>query len=163
MKEITVFIDRENVFNEVAKTTSYEGVKNDDNSDGKMYDKSFTVDADREMLERYWAETCTDISIILQRFMSVSCDGNCDEGFSARLTMDRSFDENMIPSINTTLTSLMIEKILERWYSLMPLSANGAVANLQAQHGNKADGLTKTLQKLLRANKGRIRRKQSVF
>ena len=54
MNEKTLTTDKNDVYEEVAKTTSYAGAKTDD---ATAYDKIFTTDADKEMLERFWQES----------------------------------------------------------------------------------------------------------
>ena len=55
MKIIVFQIQKDTVYNEVAKTTSYTGAKME--GDEGAYDRIFTTDEDKIMLERFWNES----------------------------------------------------------------------------------------------------------
>jgi hypothetical protein len=50
MIDIILTVNKEKVYEEVAKTTSYTGAKMDDEL---AYDRIFTTDEDKSMLERF--------------------------------------------------------------------------------------------------------------
>ena len=53
MIEVTLTIDKESVYKEVAQTTSYTGSKM---ADADAFERILTTDVDNSMLERFWSE-----------------------------------------------------------------------------------------------------------
>ena len=59
MAEIILNIKKKDVYNEVAKISSYVGAKSEkNNEDTDMYARVFATDSDREMLDRFWEDCC---------------------------------------------------------------------------------------------------------
>lgn len=54
--DVILTIKKAVVYDEVAKLTGYVGAKTIEDS-GKAYDRVFTTDDDRLMLERFWRES----------------------------------------------------------------------------------------------------------
>ena len=64
--EHTLSVNKEDVYNEVAKTTSYTGAKMDDEA---AYDRIFTTEEDKTMLERFWDESKNTICNSMKKFL----------------------------------------------------------------------------------------------
>jgi hypothetical protein len=71
MQDITLTINKSKVWHEVAKATSYTGAKMVTGDDPGAYDRIFTTDEDREMMERYWVEACSLATSQLREWVKV--------------------------------------------------------------------------------------------
>ena len=102
--DITLSIKKIDVYDEVAKTTSYVGLKKID-ADDKLYDRVFTTDADRDLLERFWREACNAVTDEFKQFI-ISQPGQTDNGiFTVDMSMPSSFDMNLVSSVEQSLLS----------------------------------------------------------
>ena len=99
MKNIELKINKARVYDEVAKTTSYTGVKMQ--GDESAYDRIFTTDADREMLERFWVEACNGATEQFKPFLVSVTDQpmshgvELDKDYEVKLELSSSFDERV--------------------------------------------------------------------
>lgn len=109
-----------NVYNEVAKTTSYTGAKM--KGDDDAYDRIFTTDDDRTMLERFWTETCDAVTSQLKPFILSVSDHPESHGielarnYEVELELSSSFDMNLKGSIESSLFSFFVMGIISKWY-----------------------------------------------
>lgn len=112
---ISILINKANVYDEVAKTTSYDGDKKGN------YDKVFTTDDDRLMLERFWVEASNEVIDAIKNFIvSVSSQESgravdLKNNFTAVLDMPPSFDVNLTGGLNTSLFSFFVNAITGKW------------------------------------------------
>lgn len=113
MKEITITINKEEVYEEVAQTTSYTGAKME-GGDDKTYDRIFTTEADRSQLERFWNESCVDVCEALKEF--VQEERNEKDSFSIFLGLSSSFDPALEPAMKKELFSFFVTNIVCKWY-----------------------------------------------
>lgn len=122
-QEITFTVNKANVFTEVAKTTSYSGIKK--SPDGSLYEQVFTTDEDRLMLERFWNEAANNVTDILKNFEGVFSDTQQAHGidiannYSAKVSLSNSFDINLISSIQSSLFSFFVDYIVGSWYKFI--------------------------------------------
>ena len=86
MIEVTLTIDKESVYEEVAQTTSYTGAKMDDED---AYERIFTTDDDKSMLERFWNESKNTIANSLKRILLN--EQETDGTYSLQLGLSSSF------------------------------------------------------------------------
>ena len=120
MKNIELKINKARVYDEVAKTTSYTGVKMQD--DKSAYKRIFTTDADREMLERFWVEACNGATEQFKPFLVSVTDQPMSHGvelekdYEVKLELSNSFDESLKCSIETSLFSYFVAMIVSKWY-----------------------------------------------
>ncbi len=112
MTEVTITINKEEVYEEVAQTTSYTGAKMQD--DEKAYDRIFTTEGDRSQLERFWHESCVDVCEILKEF--VQEERNEKESFTVELALSSSFDKALEPAMKKELFSFFVTNIVCKWY-----------------------------------------------
>lgn len=121
MKQIGLTINKRNVYNEVAKTTSYTGAKMDDES---AYDRIFTTDSDREMLERFWVESCNDVTTEFKPFLTsvstqdVGTDIDIEKNYEVELELSEAFDETLAPAIQSSLFSYFVNAISSKWFEI---------------------------------------------
>lgn len=113
---ITLTINRDNVYKEVAKTTAYTGAKMDDEF---AYDKIFTTDEDQEMLLRFWNESKNTICQALKRVLDSEVESASTLGTDYTLTLDvsASFDTALQDSIKSSLFSFFVMNITSKWYT----------------------------------------------
>lgn len=114
MINVTLRVEKEKVYEEVAKTTSYTGKKMDD-EDG--YDRVFTTDEDQEMLERFWNESKNTICNALKKVFLDEVETEQGE-FRLQLDLSSSFDENLTTSMQSSLFSFFVMNITAKWYTL---------------------------------------------
>lgn len=123
MRNIELYISKADVYEEVAKTTAYTGAKQATDEGG--FDKVFLSDAETEMLDRYWNEVCTDISLRLSEWIVDV------EPSSATITLAVAdgFNDALTDSLTQAITSYFVTTLLYKWYSIaMPTLAEGMVA-----------------------------------
>ena len=113
MREITITIDKEEVYEEVAQTTSYTGAKME-GGDDKTYDRIFTTEGDRSQLERFWNESCVDVCEALKEFIQE--ERNEKASFSIFLSLSSSFDPALEPAMKKELFSFFVTNIVCKWY-----------------------------------------------
>lgn len=120
MKNITLSVSKERVYDEVAKSTSYVGAKM--TSDDAAYSRIFTKDSDRLLLERFWAETCSAVTDQLKRFIVsvnshvVSNVIDMENDYEVELKVSELFDEALIDSIETSLFNCFVASITSKWF-----------------------------------------------
>ncbi len=112
MRELTVFINKEEVYDEVSQTTSYTGAKME--GDDKAYDRIFTTESDRSQLERFWNESCVAVCEALKEFVLEEV--NDSEGFRLHLGLSSAFDPALEPAVKKELFSFFVTNITAKWY-----------------------------------------------
>jgi len=119
MQNVTLTVNKSNVYNEIAKTSSYSGAKSDDSS---AYDRIFTTDEDRQMLERFWNEASNAVTELFKPFITSVVSSPESHGielgrnYTATLELSASFDVNLKSSIESSLFSFFVNFILGKWY-----------------------------------------------
>ena len=111
--EHTLSVNKGNVYEEVAKTTSYTGAKMDDQS---AYDRIFTTEEDKAMLERFWDESKNSIAGSLKKFLTD--EQETDGSYTLTLGLSASFDESLLESMGRSLFSYFVMNITAKWYTL---------------------------------------------
>ena len=120
MNNITLTVNKANVYTEVAKTTSYAGAKMQ--GDEGAYERVFTTDADRMMLERFWAEASNVATGKLRRHIvrvtsyPESHGVELDRNYEVELTLSSSFDPALTNSISSSLFSFFVYYIIGKWF-----------------------------------------------
>ena len=111
--EHTLSVNKDDVYNEVAKTTSYTGAKM---GDKESYERIPITDEDKVMLERFWNESKNTICGSLKKFLT----DEQENGGAYTLTLDLSvsFDESLLESMERSLFSFFVMNITAKWYTL---------------------------------------------
>lgn len=113
MADFTLTIEKNDIYEEVAKTTAYIG-KNTKLEDGKSaFDQIFVTEADLAMIERFFNESLDALRNVLKRF--ISGDSGADGTISWNLDMPSRFDDNLLSSINSSANSFMVNSIIGKW------------------------------------------------
>lgn len=120
MIDVTLTVSKQQVYDEVAKTTSYTGTKMQ--NDNSAYDRIFTTDSDRSMLERFWTEACNAATEKLKKFL-VSVSDNSEgstidlsRDYVVELELSSSYDDNLTESVQASLFSFFVSAIVSKWY-----------------------------------------------
>lgn len=123
MNSISLSVNKANVYDEVAKTTSYAGQKMMD-GDATAYERIFTTDADRLLLERFWVETCNAVTEQLKPFITkidaqpISHGIDLTRNYNVTLELSSAFDVSLTEAIETSLFSFFVASIVSKWYAL---------------------------------------------
>ena len=123
MIEITIKAIKPDVLNEVARTTAYEGKKS---SDEGAYERIFTTEEDRSMLQRFWDEAASSMTESLKRFVTSvddsyttsDEDGGTSEtlpAYVANLSVSSSYDTALTSSVEKSLFSYFVNAIVSKW------------------------------------------------
>lgn len=119
MNNITLTVNKQKVYDEVAKTTAYAGAKMTD--DSGAYDRIFTTNADRMMLERFWVEACNVATEEFKPFIisvseqSEGYEVDLTKNYSVELELSSRFDTNLKGSMETSLFSFFVATIVGKW------------------------------------------------
>ena len=124
----------------MAKTTSYTGQKMQ--GDATAYDRIFTTDDDRMMLERFWVEACNGATEQFKPFLvsvsdqPVSHGVELDKNYVVKLELSNSYDESLNGCIGTSLFSyfvaMIVSKCHRRCYAedILPQEAHSCSADI---------------------------------
>ncbi len=113
MKKITLSVNKETVYNEVAKTTSYVGAKA---NDATAYGRVFTTDEDKELLERFWEESKNVVTLNLKRFFVSEKEINGI--YTLELSLHSSFKDGFVDGMQQSLFSFFVTNITSKWFSI---------------------------------------------
>lgn len=127
MINITLQADKAEVLNEVAQTTAYEGKKT--TGEEGAYERMFTTDEDKSMLQRFWDEAASAVTESMKRFVTSVADTYSEttqdadgsaattakEGYVANLEVSGSYDTALTSSINKSLFSFFVNAIVSKW------------------------------------------------
>jgi hypothetical protein len=111
MSEHILSLNKKEVYDEVAKTTSYTGAKKDDS---KEYERIFASEDDKQMLERFWQESKNTICNSLKRF--VVSEEETGESYTLTLELSSSFDDALLSSMQRSLFSFFVMNITSKWF-----------------------------------------------
>lgn len=122
MENVTLEVNKSYVYDEVAKTTAYVGSKMLV-EDANAYDRIFTTDEDRLLLERFWVETCNVATNQFKPFLvslgsqPISHGVSLANNYVVELELSSSFDTNLQEPISTSLFSFFVSSIVGKWFS----------------------------------------------
>ena len=114
MRDIRISINRDEVYEEVAKTTAYIGGKNLDANGKSLYDPVFVTDADREMLEGDWNAAIGDVSVALDSVLAYQNSYSGEEE-TFGLSVSNLFNESLVKTLETTAFSYVVNKVVAEW------------------------------------------------
>lgn len=109
MVNLTVTIKKSEILDEVAKTTAYMGAKSKMIDGKSAYDQVFVTDADLVMIERFYNESKDALTNLFKRFISSITEDTWTLG------MSDMFDSNVSGSINSSVSSFMVNSIVSKW------------------------------------------------
>ena len=113
MANLTLTIEKSDIYEEVAKTTAYIGAKNKLEDGKSAFDQVFVTDADMTMIERFLNESLDSLRNVLKRFISV---GSVVDGtITWQLEVSSRFDDNLLESIKSSAKSFLVDSIIGKW------------------------------------------------
>lgn len=111
--DIELKVNKEAVYDEVAKTTEYTGAKMDDEH---AYEVMSITEEDYAMLERFWNE-CKNMVCNSMKKVLVS-ENETDEGeYVLKLGVSSAFDNSLTESMQRSLFSFFVMNITAKWYT----------------------------------------------
>lgn len=113
MADLTLTIKKNDIYEEVAKTTAYIGKKANVEDGKSAFDQIFVTEADLAMIERFFNESLDALRNVLKRFISgVS---GVDGTINLELEMPSRFDDNLLSSIKSSANSFLVNSIIGKW------------------------------------------------
>lgn len=117
METITIKVNRDEVYEEVAKATDYTGSKLE-GGDDKTRDRILAADDDLKSLERFWEES---VMAANERFKEMLITGatvrdNGSTSYVANLEVSVAYDKQLTPSVESTMRSYFIASIIGQWF-----------------------------------------------
>lgn len=112
MNKITIHINKEQVWNEVAKTANYTGDKMV--GDETAYERIMLTDADAEEWQRFWEESAS-VANDEVKDMLINTSAIADD-YNIELEVSKFFDSALLPSVEASLCSYFILSIVSKWY-----------------------------------------------
>lgn len=122
--DVTLKVTKSAVMNEVAKQTSYIGMKITTADGSNAYDQVFTTNDDYAMLERYWREAVDAVTGNLRKFINAvsampAAQSEVEtEVFQVDLSMPDRYDDNQTGTVNTALFSYFTHLITSKWLAV---------------------------------------------
>lgn len=109
--EITINISRSAVLREVGNTTSYIGLKMDNEA---AIDRIPTVDEDDKMLLRFWNESRAEV---VKTFIRILHSEGMNDGddYELNLNVTERFNRALVPSMESGLFSFFVNNIVGLW------------------------------------------------
>lgn len=138
MMEVILNIEKERVYEEVAKTTSYTGAKM--TGDEEAYDRIFTTEEDGEMLDRFWKEACSAAVEQLKPFL-VKDESGREGDCVLYLSLSASYSEALTRGVRASMLSYFVLYIVGKWY--MFVNKDEAAGYLTDAAGMLADVMRK--------------------
>lgn len=111
--EVTLTINKESVFDEVAMTAEYTGAKM---ADETAYERISLTDENREILNRFWSESKTLICSHLKR-MFIS-EEDSEDIYNLSLELSESFGNQLTTNLQNSLHHFFVANIISKWYAL---------------------------------------------
>ena len=113
MADFTLTIKKNDIYEEVAKTTAYIGKKATVDDGKSAFDQIFVTEADLAMIERFFNESLDALRNVLKRFTSGG--SGVDGTINWELEMPSRFDGNLLSSINSSANSFLVNSIIWKW------------------------------------------------
>lgn len=122
MEVITLTINRDEVYDEVAKTTDYTGAKLID-GDATARDRILATDADLSTLGRFWDEAALAVNEHLKQMLVSSATKQTDSdtvspktAYILVLEVSKNYDKNLNDSVQSSLKNFFIYNIIGQWF-----------------------------------------------
>ena len=113
MADITIQIDKQEVYEEVSKVTAYIGGKNVDAKGKTLYDQVFVTDADKEMIDSFFSSATSNVATALEHTLK-DMETN-DIGFNLTLRMPGNFRKTMEKPLTESIIEYIENSIVAEW------------------------------------------------
>lgn len=120
--DVSININKANVYNEVAKTSAYTGTKLME-VDASSYNRIFITDEDYMMLERFWCESCNVATDLLKPFVisvsgghTLSNSVRLGDNYVVSLQLPENYQASLTSSMEQSLHNFFVSAIVGKWY-----------------------------------------------
>ena len=112
MKKILLKFNKNAIMEEVGMTSAYLGAKSGE-EEGKSFLKIATIEADRDLLDRFWVEMTGRIADKLKNVIKSNSLSETD--FEMELEVSGAYDESLTPSVERDLYASLVAWVTARW------------------------------------------------
>lgn len=130
MADITIQIDKQEVYEEVSKVTAYIGGKNVDANGKTLYDQVFVTDADKEMIESFFLSATSNVATALEHTLK-DMETN-DIGFILTLRMPGNFRKTMEKPLTESIIEYIENSIVAAWCDITKKDEESYATNASA-------------------------------
>ena len=130
MADITIQIDKQEVYEEVSKVTAYIGGKNVDAKGKTLYDQVFVTDADKEMIDSFFSSAISNVATALEHTLK-DMESN-DIGFNLTLRMPGNFRITMEKPLTESIIEYIENSIVAAWCDITKKDEESYATNASA-------------------------------
>ena len=130
MADITIQIDKQEVYEEVSKVTAYIGGKNVDANGKSLYDQVFVTDADKEMIDSFFSSATSNVATALEHTLK-DMETN-DIGFNLTLRMPGNFRTTMEKPLTESIIEYIENSIVAAWCDITKKDEESYATNASA-------------------------------
>ena len=130
MADITIQIDKQEVYEEVSKVTAYIGGKNVDANGKTLYDQVFVTDADKEMIDSFFSSATSNVATALEHTLK-DMEKN-DIGFILTLRMPGNFRTTMGKPLTESIIEYIENSIVAEWCDITKKDEESYATNASA-------------------------------
>lgn len=130
MADITIQIDKQEVYEEVSKVTAYIGGKNVDAKGKTLYDQVFVTDADKEMIDSFFSSATSNVATALEHTLK-DMETN-DIGFNLTLRMPGNFRITMEKPLTESIIEYIENSIVAAWCDITKKDEESYATNASA-------------------------------
>ena len=130
MADITIQIDKQEVYEEVSKVTAYIGGKNVDANGKTLYDQVFVTDADKEMIDSFFSSATNNVATALEHTLK-DMETN-DIGFILTLRMPGNFRKTMEKPLTESIIEYIENSIVAEWCDITKKDEESYATNASA-------------------------------
>ena len=130
MADITIQIDKQEVYDEVSKVTAYIGGKNVDANGKTLYDQVFVTDADKEMIDSFFSSATSNVATALEHTLK-DMETN-DISFILTLRMPGNFRKTMEKPLTESIIEYIENSIVAAWCDITKKDEESYATNASA-------------------------------
>lgn len=130
MADITIQIDKQEVYEEVSKVTAYIGGKNVDANGKTLYDQVFVTDADKEMIDSFFSSATSNVATALEQTLKDMVTN--DIGFILTLRMPGNFRKTMEKPLTESIIEYIENSIVAAWCDITKKDEESYATNASA-------------------------------
>ena len=130
MADITIQIDKQEVYEEVSKVTAYIGGKNVDANGKTLYDQVFVTDADKEMIDSFFSSATSNVATALEHTLKDMVTN--DVSFNLTLRMPGNFRITMEKPLTESIIEYIENSIVAAWCDITKKDEESYATNASA-------------------------------
>lgn len=117
MADISIQIDKIEVYEDVAKVTAYIGGKNVDANGKTLFDQVFVTEADNEMIDGFWSDSISNVSTALNH--SLKSVGSSDDDAVITLRLPGNWNTAMENPLSQSIKDYIENSIIAEWCAVV--------------------------------------------